>query len=392
MKRLAQKIFLGLCALALVLVPALTLLQTKSSVSYYEQRQLAKLPEPVRETVLDGTYFTELETAYKDHIFARDPILKVNTLAELALGRVSVNKVIVNSNRLLDAYGFNRWGLDYLKTDAIPIAQNYASLNELITSYGGYFCYLGVPQQGVYFAADYPAYMDSRLWHTTGIRQTFGDALAAQNVPFIDMYAEFQAVGAPEEYYFDTDHHFSGEGAFFTYLTLMEHLQQASEGELSYLGAEDFTFTTLENPFLGSANRKLYGLWNTTDAVTVARPKTDIPFTRADNGAEKRGVYTLPGSGQETVTYNVYMGGDIAETVIQTNRPELPSILFYGDSFSNAVESVLWTNFNETRCLDFRYYTGKTLRQYIEEFRPDYVVCIRDESTYFSAGGNGRTD
>ena len=87
----------------------------------------------------------------------------------------------------------------------------------------------------------------------------------------------------------------------------------------------------------------------------------------------------------------MYMGGDFGETILETNRPELPSILIYGDSFTNPVEALLWPNFNETRSLDFRYYTGKTLTEYITEYKPDYVICIRDESTYLNDVGNGVT-
>ncbi|MBE6995851.1 MAG: hypothetical protein E7429_03865 [Ruminococcaceae bacterium] len=392
MKRKAQIVFLSLCALALVLVPLLTLIGPHKSVSYYEQRGLAKFPELSREAVLDGTYFSELETVYKDHIFQRDRILKVNAIAELLLGRVTVNNIIVNSDKLLDSFGFLRWGLDYLKPEAEAIAAQYASLNGMITAYGGQFCYLGLPQQTTYFADEYPAYMDSRLWHTTGIRDIFGAAMETQGVPFLNMYAAFQAAGQPEEYYYDSDHHSSGEGAFFTYLTLMEQLSAQSGGELDYLTEEDFTKTTLKNPFLGSSNRKLYGLWDSADAVTLYTPKTEIAFTRYDNGVPKNSINALPYTEEEVTTYSVYMGGDVAETVIQTNRPDLPSILIYGDSFTNPLESVLWANFNETRTLDYRYYTAKSLRAYIEEYRPDYVVCVRDESTYFARTGNGRTD
>ena len=35
------------------------------------------------------------------------------------------------------------------------------------------------------------------------------------------------------------------------------------------------------------------------------------------------------------------MGGDIAETVIQTDRPELPNALIFGDSFTWAAAKAL---------------------------------------------------
>lgn len=391
MKKTAQKIFLGIAVLGLVMIPLLTLFGQPQTTAFYEQRRLAALPKPTMETVLNGAYFTELETYYQDHIFGRDYLLKLNTGLELLLDRVVVSNIVVNSDKMLDKYSYSVWDLGYLNADAAVRAEEYAALSQQIQAYGGYFCYLGIPQHTTYFADRYPEYMESRLWHTTGIREAFSKAFAERGVPFINMYEEFQKAGRPEEYYFSTDHHYSTEGAFFAYTALMEYLQENADSNLSFLEKEDFVWTTLENAFLGSSNRKLYGLWENDDRVTVAEPAEKIPYTRTDNGKAREYIYQLPSDTGETISYNVYMGGDIAETVIQTNRPELPSVLIYGDSFSNPIETFVWANFDETRCLDLRYYTGKTLTEYIAEYQPDYVVCIRDESTYFSKTGNGVT-
>ena len=44
-----------------------------------------------------------------------------------------------------------------------------------------------------------------------------------------------------------------------------------------------------------------------------------------------------------------------------------------------------------TYCVDFRYETEKTLDDYLAEYRPDVVLCVRDETTFLSADGNGTT-
>ena len=83
------------------------------------------------------------------------------------------------------------------------------------------------------------------------------------------------------------------------------------------------------------------------------------------------------------------MGGDIPETVIETNRPELPSILIYGDSFTNAVEALAYYSFDEMRSVDLRYYDQMSISQYIQEYKPDIVVCIRDYESLLAVDGNG---
>ena len=80
---------------------------------------------------------------------------------------------------------------------------------------------------------------------------------------------------------------------------------------------------------------------------------------------------------------------DKAETILRTGRPELPNLLIFGDSFTNPLETLFYTGFNETRSLDLRYYDRKGILEYLEEYRPDVVICIRDDTAYLSTEGNG---
>jgi hypothetical protein len=83
------------------------------------------------------------------------------------------------------------------------------------------------------------------------------------------------------------------------------------------------------------------------------------------------------------------MGGDIEETIIRTNRPELPNVLLFGNSFTNAMECFLYTSFNEMRSLDLRYYTEKGILQYVSEYKPDIVICMRDDILFLYQAGIG---
>ena len=82
--------------------------------------------------------------------------------------------------------------------------------------------------------------------------------------------------------------------------------------------------------------------------------------------------------------YSLYMGGDVGETVIETGRPDLPSILIYGDSFTNPVECLAYYSFDEMRSIDLRHYKDMTLA-----YQPDIVVGIRDYEALLSTDFNG---
>lgn len=78
------------------------------------------------------------------------------------------------------------------------------------------------------------------------------------------------------------------------------------------------------------------------------------------------------------------MGGDIAEGIIRTYRPELPNVLLFGNSFTKALETFLYTSFNETRSLDLRHYQQKGILDYIEEYRPDIVIYLKYDLEYLA--------
>ncbi len=392
MKRKANILFLAAVFAVMLAVPAVSFLGPRATVSYYEQRTLAAFPVFSWESVLDGTYFSQIETYATDHIHRRDDLMKADTAINMMMNRPKVNDLMVDGEVLLNAHGYSRWSMDYVENDARTAAESYAALAETVASYGGYYCYLGIPLQGTYFAGEYPDYMDDRLWQTETIRETFGREMAAAGVPFIDMHEKYAEMGYPKEFYFETDHHFTLRGAYAAYEVLMEHLQREGLVGENWLREEDFIWQTRPNPFLGSSNRKLYGLWPTEDAVEVALPTEDIPFVRHDGEREADYIYALPANESERATYSVYMGGDLGLTVIKTGREELPNVLIYGDSFTNAIETLLWTGFNETHVLDFRYYSEKTLGDYVAEYQPDIVICVRDEMTYLSLTGNGSAE
>ena len=76
-------------------------------------------------------------------------------------------------------------------------------------------------------------------------------------------------------------------------------------------------------------------------------------------------------------------------TVIDTGREELPSILIYGESFTNAIETFAWYSFDEMHSLDMRHYYNMTVDEFIAVVKPDVVVCVRDYSVLLVTDGYG---
>lgn len=169
------------------------------------------------------------------------------------------------------------------------------------------------------------------------------------------------------------------------------HFGPSQRAGLGLAGADggDLEFQSLPYPYIGSRNRKLYNLWPNEEQAVIAVQKDPVAFTRWDNGAPSdKPLFVLPASEELPTTYNLYMGGDFGETILDTDRPELPNVLVFGDSFTNALETLLYASFNEMHSLDLRYYTEQSLKDYIAAYQPDIVLCVQNDTFYYTEGGN----
>lgn len=392
MKKASHLCFLAVFFLVLLAVPLLILSHgAKGQTSYYENRTLSAKPLPEKESILSGDYFSQWDAWLTDHVAGRERLLKLNTWIDYALlSRPVVNDIVVNGDVLLPFQTYGRWDLGYLEDMAAAAGDSLLALDQQVESYGGRFYYLGIPLQNAYFSDRYPDYLENRKWHIDAMSAAFSDALAERGIDFLDMEAVYDGLGRESFYFSASDHHFTYDGAFAAYQATMAHINADSGLNLPVLQESDMRFTALDNPFLGSRNREIYGLWKGAESLIVGYPVNEISFTRMDNGTEVPAVlYDIPADPSTRVTYDVYMGGDKAETVIRTNRPELPNLLIFGDSFTNPLETLFYTGFNETRSLDLRHYTETGILAYIQEYQPDVVICVRDNTAYLSLEGNG---
>lgn len=380
--------FLGFLALAL----SITLMQPKTSWSYYENRTLAQPAELSVETVLDGTFPSSVEPALQDHAAGRNTLMQLSAWTDLHLfHRPVVNQVVPADGMLLGWNPYETPNPAAITAQAEHMAEELARLRDVVEAYGGYFCYTAVPGQYAYYSESYPDFLNNREAYTALEVPALTQAMAKRGMDLLDMGAVLDTAGNPIEYYSTADYHYQFGGAYLTYRAILERLNTELDTELAILDGHSLTVETLPNPYLGSRGRKLFGLEDCGEHMTIGLPKDPVLFTRLDNGRETAPtVYALPATGTEEVLYSLYMGGDIGETVIQTHRPELPSILIYGDSFTNPVECLAYYSFDEMRSLDLRHYQEMSLADYIRLYQPDIVVGIRDYEALLSTDYNGR--
>lgn len=392
MEKFSQWAFLALFLAVLLAVPAGTALWSrKDTTAYYENRTLAELPDPTAQTLWDGGFGADFESWYSDHVPGRTTLLKLDTAAQMnLLRRPAVNEVISAGGVLLPLLDYGEPAAEDYPRLAAAAAEPFGRLSAFVRSRGGTFCYVGFPEQRVYFRDKYPDYLSNHETEVTVGDAAYARAMAEAGVDFLDMGAVYDAQGHPESYYSAVDHHYNYYGVYAAYRAILDHL--AAEGwDLPALTEEDLDFAEQPYPYIATRNRKLYNLWPNSERAVIGVQRRPVEFIRYDNGERSdKPLFVLPAADYLPTTYNLYMGGDFAETVLETDRPDLPDALVFGDSFTNALETLLYTAFDTTRILDLRYYDKMSLQDYIDQYRPDVVLCIQNDTFFYLGGGNNR--
>ena len=390
MKRINRsELFVSICFLAFLFgAMVLTVVREKGEYSFYENRSLAPVPEYTAEGDGDGSYVNQWEKYLSDHAALRNTLPKGKTRADLLLRRPVVNDVVIGDGILLPYLPPERVDEGAVAAQAEAMADNLKRISDAAASCGGYFCYVCVPCQYDYYPDRYPWFLNNREELTRFSLDSLTAALEARGVDFLNLSDEFRGMG--DEYSSLVDNHYSMRGAFLAYQRILERVRERTGLDIPILREGDVDFEELPNPYLGSRERKLLDLVDLGERLSVLRPREEVPFTRTNSGVEgAASVYALPGSERDTLTYNLYMGGDVPETVIDTGREDLPSILIYGDSMTNAVECVMYLSFDKMYSLDLRHYRDMSITDYIERVKPEVVVCVREPEALLDMRFNG---
>lgn len=389
-----RKYYLMICFLFFIyLCGFLTIAKNSSAISKLENRTLAQKPKYSKELLLSGEYFRSWEEYLTDHIFGRTYWIKgYSFLNASLLKKHSINNIVIADNgTLLPFIPHNRvYDLDDLKNNINNSVEEISNLSNYINNYGGEFYFIGIPEQSSYLRDKYPSYYRNGEEFLNSSEENMFKGLDKNNINYINMMEKYK-LNDFEEYYFKTDHHYTFRGAYKAYTEIIDRIINDSEQIIirEPLREEEIEFITLENPIWGSRNRSLSFIYPTDEKLEIGYPVEQIDYEKVTNGNADPEFYYTEYLEKGRPSYGVYMGGDHAETIITTDREELPDLLIFGDSFTNPLEPLLYYHFNQTRILDLRYYSEMSLYEYIEEYKPEYIIMVRDDLNYSSSIGNG---
>ena len=159
-----------------------------------------------------------------------------------------------------------------------------------------------------------------------------------------------------EYIYFNTDHHWTGLGAYYAYTAFTE------AAGLEHYEYSDYTKHTIEG-FLGTLYSDTMDntMYNNPDSVEWCEfPVENETWQYPKKDLENYYKTTVMASyAKGTYSYGVFLGGDYPLTIVKTSGVDNGrKCLIIKESYGNALSTYIASAFDETYIVDERYYDG----------------------------------
>ncbi len=176
-----------------------------------------------------------------------------------------------------------------------------------------------------------------------------------------------------EYIYFNTDHHWTGLGAYYAYRAFCE---QTGQTPLELSSCTEHTIEGFEGSMVDSDPT----LYDHLDTVHFWEFPYETRAKRQDNPGEElydSSVYYMEESGG-SVAYGVFIWGDAPLFVeYNDNLKNGKKIAVVKESYGNAFVPYLTNNYEEVHVIDFRYF-GQNLKSYMQDNDIDEVLFINN--------------
>ena len=323
----------------------LYLVLPKKEFSENEKRYLPHFPAINWEAVSEGEWGEDIETYLAEHMPGRDFFVGLNAYFDLATGRQVANDIWLKNSKLIEAP---------VSESALAIKANMMAINSFAEAVGQDVTLAVIPSAG--WAMGLEEYSDASI-----INNIY--AAAENGISTIDMTGVFES--RPDLFY-NTDHHWTSEGAHSAYAVLMCALER------EFKPAEEFAVETASG-FHGSTYSRS-ALWLTpSETIEMWHGSTNITATNLESDTANSGPF-YPARLEEADMYTVFLDGN--HSVVRVFNPDKDGkILVIRDSYSNCLGAFLAESYGEVVLVDPRYYKLPISEFVANENFDDILIC-----------------
>lgn len=384
MKRLLQKKYVT-AILFLLFLFSYSIVNAKKEIPLLAE----KTQELVKNRIDVKQSITELESTINENVAGRYYFIDAYGYVQRVLDKNEENdfEVVKDTEGKLHYTYFTE-----TTNDTYFLANRMANLQDSIEDKDCRLIYVMPPDKYIQGHTVFPTGIPYHMANETA--DQFLEELEGEGVEYIDFRDYLADSGLDmSEVFFNTDHHWRIETAFWATNVFFEQLQsrygETIANEDYYADLANYNQIVYEDCFLGSMGRKTGRLYTEADDFTLIYPKFSTNFRMESSilddmeltGRFEEALLATPVLRQaqkpyETDIYMTYLYGNQAYTHIENleNEDGL-NICMIKDSFA-----VPFATFSSLRCqnvymLDPRYYE-EDIETFINEHEIDYVIVM----------------
>ena len=335
----------ALFSLVLLAVPLYWLLCPRKTFSDAERRYLSEPPRLSAQRLKDWNFDDAVETYLADQLPGRNALVGLDAYTVLLSGRQ------VSREIWMDREGF--LVEEPVKAAPDQIEKRLNRMAALGEKTGLPVYVLAVPSTGYVRRGTLPKAL-AALYPDAGLLQQIANAPGIVPVPLAETFLK-----EGQGWYYRTDHHWTGAGAYAAYRLFME---AADHEALAY----DAFFHHTVPGYVGST-RSRSALWLTRpDTLTVDEPMdARVTVTFSDDEKVYDNLFFFDHL-KEYDWYPLFLDGNHPVTVVENgSAPDGPTLLMVKDSFGNTLAPLLVPTYGR----DLREHPGPPAGPYLRAGR-----------------------
>ncbi len=375
--------------LILIIIGVLFIVYPKEKISQDEKRLLKQFPIITQKNLFSGKYFKDIDLYYSDNFIYRNEIIEIaselkkfkgiknDEIQYFTKSKVLPQSTVIKTNKPISKIEENdekdtETAIDSISNDIAN--ETYENINSVIvykkkaiqifsgsqkrlsnfaTLVAKYKANLG-PNVSVYCMA-IPVGSDFNLPSSfkkdrekTSINYLYSNMNSS--IKCVNAYDELKK-HQNEYIQFNTDHHWTGRGAYYAYLAF------CNSAGINPLSIDKFEIKKINN-FLGT-------LYYYTRSEDLKQNKDYVEYFKIPNATKatyfnenlssEKGTKLYAEYAKGGNSYGVFLGGDYPLMRIKSDVKNGQKILIIKDSYGNAFTPFLCAHFEEVFVVDYRY-------------------------------------
>jgi hypothetical protein len=308
---------------------------------------------------------------------------------QLLMGKDEIDNfnTVRGKNSAMNYANFYPEGTDHLREYAIRLRR--------LQDYAGESCpvlFLNPPAMHIRGVSEHSAGIP--YYDMNATQDAFLYFLQSYGIDYIDARVTFADNSLePEKYFFKTDHHWTIEASFETFIDVVKAFRSLYSVDLDpwdfYTDLNNYNKIIYPESFLGSLGKRSGAIFGGVDDFTLIWPKFESDYVWEANGSSghdtKRGPYEhsllytralRTDDPYNTILYSAYMSGIKSWTKIRNRlNPEGPKLLMIHDSYSVPLATFLAPLFSEIHMIWPLAEVAKTdIDEYVKENKFDHII------------------